>query len=142
VGKNATTGILFCAFDFLTLSFAHAQNVPADAGLVLTQMGFNFEAIQGGGTPPSKSFRVFNATSHPLNFTVATSTLSGGAWLNASPSTPVWFTLTLMETDWSGLIEALNAGCSLRPSSHRCSRSAEFPSVSDNRSRSLSDWHE
>jgi uncharacterized protein (TIGR03437 family) len=86
VEKNATTGILFCAFAFLTPCSVHAQNVTAAAGLVLTQTGFNFEAIQGGGTPPSKSFRFFNATSHPLNFTVSTATLSGGPWLTASPS--------------------------------------------------------
>jgi uncharacterized protein (TIGR03437 family) len=59
--------------------------IAADTGLVLTQSGFTFQAVQGGGTPSPKSFRFFNATSKALNFSVAASTLSGGSWLSVSP---------------------------------------------------------
>jgi uncharacterized protein (TIGR03437 family) len=60
--------------------------VASDAGVALTQTGFTFQAVQGGGAPSPKTFRFFNATTRALNFTVASATLSGGAWLNASPS--------------------------------------------------------
>jgi uncharacterized protein (TIGR03437 family) len=65
---------------------AFVTEIAADTGVALTQTGFTFQAVQGGGTPSPKSFRFLNATSRALNFTVATSTLSGGGWLNASPS--------------------------------------------------------
>jgi uncharacterized protein (TIGR03437 family) len=60
--------------------------ISADAGVTLTQTGFTFQAVQGGGAPSPKTFRFFNSTSRVLSFTVAATTLSGGAWLSASPS--------------------------------------------------------
>jgi uncharacterized protein (TIGR03437 family) len=64
---------------------AFVTAIAADTGVALTQTGFTFQAVQNGGAPSPKIFRFFNATSRALNFTVATSTLSGGSWLNASP---------------------------------------------------------
>jgi uncharacterized protein (TIGR03437 family) len=65
---------------------AFVTEIAADAGVTLTQTGFTFQAVQGGGAPSPKTFRFFNSTSRALSYTVSTSTLSGGAWLSASPS--------------------------------------------------------
>ncbi len=61
--------------------------IAANTGVALTQSGFTFQAVQGGGAPSPRIFRFFNATSQSLNFTVAASTLAGGPWLNATPRT-------------------------------------------------------
>jgi len=66
---------------------AFVTAIAANTGVALTQSGFTFQAVQGGGAPSPKTFRFFNATSQALNFTVAASTLSGGNWLNATPRT-------------------------------------------------------
>ena len=54
-------------------------------GLVLSQTGLTFQALQGGANVPAKTFQVVG---DPLllNFTVGTSTVSGGSWLQATPS--------------------------------------------------------
>jgi uncharacterized protein (TIGR03437 family) len=65
---------------------AFVTAIAANTGVALTQSGFTFQAVQGGGAPSPKTFRFFNATSQVLNFTVAASTISGGSWLSASPA--------------------------------------------------------
>jgi hypothetical protein len=79
-GAFQTTGTPCCT------GRAFVTEIAADTGVTLTQTGFTFQAVQGGGAPSPKTFRFFNSTSRALSFTVATSTRSGGAWLNASPS--------------------------------------------------------
>jgi uncharacterized protein (TIGR03437 family) len=63
--------------------------VPASApvaGIVLTQSGFTFQAIQGGGSPSPESFQILNATANTITFTLTPSTVSGGpSWLSVSP---------------------------------------------------------
>jgi len=60
----------------------------AITGMVLTQSGFTFQAVQGGGAPSPQSFRILNGTAGVLNFNMSTSTLSGGSgWLSVSPTT-------------------------------------------------------
>lgn len=65
---------------------AFVTAIAADIGVRLAQSGLTFQAVQGGGVPSPKSFRFFNATSLPMNYSVAASTLSGGTWLNISPN--------------------------------------------------------
>ena len=79
-GAFQTTGTPCCT------GRAFVTEIAADTGVALTQTGFTLQAVQGGGAPSAKIFRFFNATSRALSFTVAASTLSGGAWLSASPS--------------------------------------------------------
>ncbi len=79
-GAFQTTGTPCCT------GRAFVTEIAADTGVTLTQTGFTFQAVQGGGAPSPKTFRFFNSTSRALSFTVATSTLSGGGWLSASPS--------------------------------------------------------
>ena len=59
----------------------------AQQSLALSQSGLTFRAVSGGSAPPSQSFNVLNAGTGTLNWTAAASTLSGGGWLSASPST-------------------------------------------------------
>ena len=53
--------------------------------LRLSRTGFTFVAVQAGPTPPAQTLAVQNSGRGILPFTVATSTLSGGDWLSASP---------------------------------------------------------
>lgn len=54
--------------------------------MLLSQAGLTFTAIQNGGAIPTQTFGVLNLGSGTLNWTVQTSTLTGGNWLNAAPS--------------------------------------------------------
>ncbi len=54
--------------------------------MLLSQAGLTFTVIQNGGVIPPQTFGVLNMGSGTLNWTVQTSTLTGGNWLNATPS--------------------------------------------------------
>lgn len=54
-------------------------------GLYTSQTGLTFNAVQKGPAPPSQSFAVLNGIG-TINFSLSTSTVSGGAWLAATPS--------------------------------------------------------
>jgi uncharacterized protein (TIGR03437 family) len=62
-------------------------------GLFTSQTGLTFNAVQSGPAPPSQSFAVLNGTG-TISFSLTASTVSGGAWLAATPSagTSVEFT--------------------------------------------------
>jgi uncharacterized protein (TIGR03437 family) len=65
-----------------------ASNVTVTSqGLVLSQTGLSFQAVQGGSPSPvpAKKFQVVGDPAL-LNFAVATSTVSGGSWLQAATS--------------------------------------------------------
>jgi uncharacterized protein (TIGR03437 family) len=57
-----------------------------DRAIVLTQRGLSFLAVANGGVTPPQSFSVLNIGAGSVDWTVATSTLSGGGWLQATPS--------------------------------------------------------
>jgi hypothetical protein len=53
----------------------------------LSSSGFRFQTLSGGAAPPPQSITVLNSGSGTLNFTVSTSTVSGGqGWLVATPT--------------------------------------------------------
>jgi len=55
--------------------------------LTLSQTGLTFRTFADGGAPPPQTFTVLNGGSGSLNWTLKTSTLSGGSsWLSASPA--------------------------------------------------------
>jgi len=55
-------------------------------GLTITQTGFTFQAVEGGGVPSPETFKIINGTTQPFNFTLTVSTVSGGSgWLSAAP---------------------------------------------------------
>jgi uncharacterized protein (TIGR03437 family) len=53
-------------------------------GLYTSQTGLTFQAVQGGPGVPSQSFSVLTGTG-TANFSLTTSTISGGSWLSATP---------------------------------------------------------
>ena len=56
----------------------------ASTAILLSQTGLSFSAVSGGGVIPSRSFEIANIGLGTVNWTVNTSTLSGGAnWLQA-----------------------------------------------------------
>jgi len=55
-------------------------------GLITSQTGLSFQAVQSGPQPPAQSFSVLSGLGN-LNFSLAVSTVTGGGWLSASPLT-------------------------------------------------------
>ena len=56
------------------------------AELQLSQTGFRFQTVAGGGSPPGQTLSILNSGSKSSNFGVSASTTSGGQWLTVSPS--------------------------------------------------------
>jgi hypothetical protein len=94
----------------------------------LSSSGFRFQTVSGGGTPVPQTITVLNNGSGALNFTVTTSTVSGGqGWLVASPtsgradaSTPATVTVSinpagLAPGDYYGQVQVSGAGISNSP---------------------------
>ncbi len=54
--------------------------------MLLSQAGLTFTAVENGGAIPPQTFGVLNLGSGTLNWTVQTSTLTGGNWLIATPN--------------------------------------------------------
>lgn len=57
-----------------------------DQFIQLSHGGLSFTAVSGGGIVPPARFAVSNNGRGTMNFTVSASTLSGGHWLSATPS--------------------------------------------------------
>ncbi|HYL79150.1 MAG TPA: hypothetical protein VEU96_33475 [Bryobacteraceae bacterium] len=71
----------------LPLNLAVSANPKA---ILLSQSGLAFTAVEQGGIVPPQSFAVLNAGAGTVDFSVSTSTLSGGQqWLMATPSAGV-----------------------------------------------------
>src|ERR1700689_570361 len=69
--------------------FAVAVTATVSGGqaqLQLSQSGFRYQTIAGGGNPSSQSLTVLNGGSGSLNFSASASTTSGGPWLSVSPA--------------------------------------------------------
>ena len=62
-------------------------------GLFTSQTGLTFNAMQGGPAIPNQSFSVLSG-SGTINFSLTTSTVSGGTWLSASPASGTSTVLT------------------------------------------------
>ena len=55
--------------------------------ILLSQTGLTFAAVVGGGAPPSQNFGVLNIGQGVMNWSAASTTLSGGpGWLTVTPS--------------------------------------------------------
>jgi len=57
-----------------------------DQAILLSQTGLAFLAVAQGGVVPPESFGVLNIGSGVVNWTVSTSTLAGGGWLEVTPA--------------------------------------------------------
>ena len=56
------------------------------ASMLLSPAGLTFRSVVGGGAPPPRSFRILNAGTGLLPWSVTASTVSGGNWLDVSPA--------------------------------------------------------
>lgn len=54
--------------------------------ILLGQAGLSFLAVSGGGIVPPQSFGVYNTGTGLMSWSVSTSTVTGGAWLQATPT--------------------------------------------------------
>jgi len=54
-------------------------------GIILSQTGLTFNAVQGGPAPAAQSVTILSGVG-TINFSVSTSTFSGGPWLSATPA--------------------------------------------------------
>jgi uncharacterized protein (TIGR03437 family) len=63
------------------------------SGIVLTQTGFTFQAVQGGSMPPASTFKVLDGSAGSLDLSMSASTVSGGSWLSVSPASGTVFTV-------------------------------------------------
>ena len=64
-----------------------ATNASSQPFVQLSQTGLRFQSVSGGGSPLSQSITVVDPGPSPVNYSVSTSTLSGGKWLSVSPAT-------------------------------------------------------
>lgn len=80
--SSATTGTSKSIPVTLTIS-SSAQ------GMLLSLTGMSFLAVAGGGVVPPQSFGVLNIGTGDMDWTVSTSTLSGGSWLSATPASGI-----------------------------------------------------
>jgi len=55
--------------------------------ILIPQTGLTFFAVQGGGLPPPQTFNILNAGQGQMAWTTSVSTVSGGNWLAAFPTT-------------------------------------------------------
>ena len=58
----------------------------AQAQLQLSASGLRFQAVSGGGAPPSQSITVINGGNGSLDFAAKATTVTGGSWLSVSPT--------------------------------------------------------
>lgn len=82
-------GTVSIAVSPANLQFDVAVIVTVSSGqaqLQLSQSGFRFQTIDGGGDPPSQSLIVLNSGSGSLKISASASTTSGGQWLSAKTS--------------------------------------------------------
>jgi adhesin/invasin len=77
---------LFITFNNLS---SVVLNIPIQSsGLTLSQTGATFRAVLGTTTPLQRTISVIS-TSQPISWTASAATVSGGNWLQVSPSTGI-----------------------------------------------------
>jgi uncharacterized protein (TIGR03437 family) len=82
-------GTVSIAVSPANLQFDVAVIVTVSSGqaqMQLSQSGFRFQTIDGGGDPRSQSLTVLNSGSGSLKISASASTTSGGQWLSATTS--------------------------------------------------------
>jgi uncharacterized protein (TIGR03437 family) len=58
----------------------------ASQAILLSHSGLTFTTVQQGGIAPPQTFAVLNIGTAGMNWTASTTTLSGGQWLSATPT--------------------------------------------------------
>lgn len=88
-GLAAGTYLGTVSIDSANQTFNTAVTLTVSSGaaeLQLSQTGFRFQTVAGGGSPPVQTLSILNSGSKSSNFGVSASTTSGGQWLTVSPS--------------------------------------------------------
>ena len=70
----------------VAVSIASTLSAPRPRLLLLSQSGLNFIGVGEGGTSLAQNIGILNIGQGSMNWTAASSTLSGGNWLQVSPS--------------------------------------------------------
>jgi uncharacterized protein (TIGR03437 family) len=89
LGAGTYLGTVSIAVSPANQQFGVAVLVTVSSGqaqLQLSQSGFRFQTIDGGGDPPSQSVTILNSGSGSLKISASASTTSGGQWLSATTS--------------------------------------------------------
>ena len=64
----------------------HLTVASPASSILLSNTGFQFTAVEGGAALPAKQFSVLNGGEGILDWSLVTSTTSGGSWLQVTPS--------------------------------------------------------
>ncbi len=81
---TASLLILGTNFQFATIPITITVS-PSPQKMALSQGGFTFVAVAGGGVTPPQSFEVLATGTGGFGWTAQASTVSGGYWLSVSP---------------------------------------------------------
>jgi trimeric autotransporter adhesin len=81
---SASLLILGTNFQFATIPITITVS-PSPQKMALSQGGFTFVAVAGGGVTPPQSFEVLATGTGGFGWTAQASTVSGGLWLSVSP---------------------------------------------------------
>ena len=81
---SASLLILGTNFQFATIPITITVS-PSPQKMALSQGGFTFVAVAGGGVTPPQSFEVLATGTGGFGWTAQASTVSGGFWLSVSP---------------------------------------------------------
>jgi trimeric autotransporter adhesin len=81
---SASLLILGTNFQFATIPITITVS-PSPQKMALSQGGFTFVAVAGGGVTPPQSFEVLATGTGGFSWTAQATTVSGGSWLSVSP---------------------------------------------------------
>jgi uncharacterized protein (TIGR03437 family) len=76
---------------------------PPPAVILLSQTGLSFAAVAQGGVVLPQTFGILNSGQGSMNWTAVTSTVSGGSWLQISPSSGTALSLVGASINPAGL---------------------------------------
>jgi uncharacterized protein (TIGR03437 family) len=83
--STATLYILGTNLQFLSIPITVTLS-PVPQKMALSQGGFTFVSVPGGGVTPPQTFEVLNTGGGSFNWTAQASTRSGGNWLSIAPN--------------------------------------------------------
>jgi uncharacterized protein (TIGR03437 family) len=81
---SASLLVLGTNFQFVTIPITITVS-PSPQKMALSQNGFTFVAVAGGGVTPPQSFEVLATGTGGFSWTAQATTVSGGYWLSVSP---------------------------------------------------------
>ena len=86
VGTNTASVQIVSAIGQLVTVAVTVTVAPSPQRIALSQRGFTFTAVQGGGVTPPQTFAVVNLGPGTFSWSAKASTLSGSGWLAITPN--------------------------------------------------------